>query len=306
MKTSYFRGVLAAALLALAATSTACANAEETAAIPAQPPAPDGPTTKVTLSAVIAEGAKPMRDDILWIVARTEEGGAQVVATQTGAAPELALAPGKYLVTAKYGSTEISNEIAIGSAAANHVFNLNSGVVRLRMIPNAGSPAVTGDVTWEVYQYSRVAPEDRKQITVARASQHEFILPAGYYIVRALYDDTTSELVVPVEAGHTYKYTVNLYAGQIGLAAVGTNGKTVKEPVAWEIIRATPNIRGELETVTADVAPSRMFTLREGSYIVRARTGDLVGEAPFEVRAGETNKVKVQLKPAVPPTTAGG
>lgn len=291
--------------MALAASSTAGANAEETASVPAQTAA-DGPTTKVTLSAVIAAGAKPMRDDILWIVARTEEGGAQVVATQTGAKSELALAPGTYLVTAKYGSTEISNQIAIGSAEANHVFNLNSGIVRLRMIPNAGSPVVTGDVTWEVYQYSRVAPEDRTQITVARASQHEFVLPAGYYIVRAVYNDTTSELVVPVEAGHTYKYTVNLYAGQIGLAAVGTNGKTVNEPIAWEIIRATPNIRGELETVTADVAPSRMFTLREGSYIVRARTGDLAGEAPFEVRAGETNKVKVHLKPVVLPATAGG
>lgn len=282
------------------------AVAEETAAIPAQPPAPNGPVTKVTLSAVIAEGAKPMRDELLWIVARTDHGGAQIVATQTGAKPQLSLAPGKYLVTAKFGATEISNEIAIGAEAANHVFNLNSGFVRLRMIPNAGAPAVSAPVTWEVYAYSRAKSEDRKLITTARAPQQEFVLPAGYYIVRARYDDTTSELVVPIEAGHTYKYTVNLYAGQIGIAAVGANGKAVSEPVAWEIVRATPNAHGELETVTAEVAPSRMFTLREGSYIVRARTGDLVGEAPFEVRAGKTNKVKVQLKPAPPVTTTAG
>lgn len=305
MNIFFLRGVVAAGLLALTAMSSACATAEETAAVPAQPPAPNGPLTKVTLSAVIAEGAKPMRDELLWIVARTDQGGAQVVATQTGAKPELSLAPGTYLVTAKFGTTEISNEIAIGSAAANHVFNLNSGVVRLRMIPNAGAPAVTGPVTWEVFEYSRSKPEDRKQVTVARAPQQEFVLAAGYYIVRAVYNDTTSELVVPVEAGHTYKYTVNLYAGHIGLAAVA-NGKAVSEPVAWEIVRATPNAHGELETVTADVSPGRTFTLREGSYIVRARTGDLIGEAPFEVQAGKTGAVKVQLKPAVTATTAGG
>jgi hypothetical protein len=147
---SLIRGVFAAGLLALTAMSSAWANAEETAAVPAQPPAPNGPVTKVTLSAVIADGAKPMRDELLWIVARTDQGGAQVVATQTSAKPQLSLAPGKYLVTAKFGTTEISNEIAIGSEAASHVFNLNSGFVRLRMIPNAGAPAVTGPGTWGV------------------------------------------------------------------------------------------------------------------------------------------------------------
>src|SRR5690606_17667263 len=118
----------------------------------------------------------------------------------------------------------------------------------------------------EVYQYSRAEPEDRKQVAVARASNQEFVLPEGYYIVRALYDDTKTELVVPVNAGRTYKYTVNLYAGNVGTAAIGADGKTVSDPVAWEIVRATPNAQGELETVTAEVAPSGSFMLREGSY----------------------------------------
>lgn len=299
------RGVAAAALLAFSALSSACAFADETAAVPAQPPAPSGPTTKVTLSAVIAEGAKPMRDEILWTVTRAGDAGAQVVATDSAPKTVMNLAPGNYIVTASYGSTVISKEIAIRDAAENHVLNLNSGIVRLKLIPNAGAPAVTGDVTWEVYEYSRGTVEQRKQVTMARAPQHEFILPAGYYIVRALYSDTVSELVVPVDAGHTYKYTVNLYAGEVGLSALGANGKTVSEPVAWEIVRATPNAQGELETVTADVVPSRVFMLREGSYIARARTGDMVGEAAFEVRAGKTGKVKVQLKPANTETAGG-
>lgn len=295
------RGVAAAALLALAGFWSACASADETASVPAQP---DGPRTKLTLSAVIAEGAKPMHEAVQWTVTRAD--GAEVVATEISAKSELALAPGNYLVTAQYGSTVISSPVALGDAAANHVVNLNSGMIRMKMIPNAGAQPVTGPVTWEVYQYSRGAPEERRQVTVARAPQHEFVLPAGYYIVRAIYDDTTSELVVPVEAGHTYKYTVNLYAGQIGLAAIGSNGKTVSEPVAWEIVRATPNAAGELETVTADVVPSRTFTLREGSYIARARTGEMFGEAAFEVRAGKSGKIKVQLKPAPRQETAGG
>lgn len=307
MHNPFIRGLRAAALVLFMGSVAGGAMADDTAAVPTQPPLPEGvAATKVTLSAVIADGAKPMRNDIMWIVARTDEGGAQVVAQQSGARPELTLVPGRYLVTARFGDAQISNEIAIGDAAANHVFNFNAGFVRLRMIPNAGAPAITDDVTWEVYEYSRAKPEDRKQITVARASQQEFVLPAGYYIVRAVYDDTASELVVPVEAGHTYKYTVNLYAGQIGLAAVGTNGKTVNDPVAWEIVRATPNAQGVLETVTADVAPSRMFTLREGSYIVRARTGGMFAEMPFEVRAGKTAKLKVQLKPSPEPISAGG
>jgi hypothetical protein len=297
------RSFRAAALVAATASLSACAMAEETAAVPEQSP---GSAIPVKLSAVIAEGAKPMRDQILWIVARNDGNEAEVVATQTGAAPQLSLQPGRYLVTAKFGDTQVSEEIAIGGDTAHHVLNLNAGVIRMRLVPNAGAPAVTGDVTWEVFEYSKAKLEHRKQIAVVQASQHEFVLPAGYYIVRARYDDTTSELVVPVEAGHTYKYTVNLYAGNVGLSALGANGKAVSEPVAWEIVRATPNAHGELETVTAVVAPSRVFLLREGNYIVRARTGDLVGESTFEVRAGTTRKVKVQLKPAEVTTTAGG
>lgn len=303
MKDMFRRGLRAAAIIAATATLPACATAEETAAVPAQP---SGPATDVKLSAVIAQGAKPMRDQIFWIVARAEGTGAEVVATQTGAAPKLALAPGRYLVTAKYGDVEVRDEIAIGSEAAHHVVNLNAGVVRFRLVPNAGAPAVTDTVTWEVFAYSKAKPEDRHQITLAQAPQQEFVLPAGYYIVRARYDDTTSELVVPVEAGHTYKYTVNLYAGTVGLSALGANGKAVSEPVAWEIVRATPNAQGELETVTADVTPSRNFLLREGSYIVRAKTGDMAGESSFEVRAGKSSKVRVQLKPSTLSAAADG
>lgn len=303
VRKNFIRSLRAAAVLAVTATLPACASAEETAAVPAQP---SGPATDVKLSAVIADGAKQMRDQIFWIVARADGGAAEVVATQTGAAPKLALQPGRYLVTAKYGDTEVREEIAVGSEAAHHVLNLNAGIIRLRLVPNAGAPAVTGAVTWEVFAYSKAKPEDRHQITVAQAPQHEFVLPAGYYIVRARYDDTTSELVVPVEAGHTYKYTVNLYAGNVGLSALGANGKAVSEPVAWEIVRATPNADGVLETVTADVTPSRIFMLREGSYIVRAKTGDMIGESSFKVRAGTTSKVKVQLKPAALQAAADG
>lgn len=302
MTNTFIRTFRAAALVVATGLLPACATAEETAAIP---PAP-GPATDVKLSAVIAEGAKPMRDQIFWVVARDYGGQREVVATQTGATPKLALQPGRYVVTAKYGDTEVSEEIAIGGDAAHHVVNLNAGVISLRLVPNAGAPAVSDNVTWEIYEYSKARKEDRKQITVVQAPQHEFVLPAGYYIVRASYNDTVSELVVPVEAGHTYKYTVNLYAGNVGLSALGLNGQALEEPVAWEIVRATPNAHGELETVTADVAPSRTFLLREGSYIVRARTGNLVGESTFEVRAGTTKKVKVRMKPADMQTVAGG
>ena len=133
------------------------------------------------------------------------------------------------------------------------------------------------------------------------------IVPAGHYLVRARYDASTADLVVPVIAGHSYKYTVNLYAGKVALSAVADPGAAIVGDVAWEIRRAKPNAAGEREVIAARVGSTGPLLLREGRYVAVARADGLAGETPFEVKAGNSQKIKVVLRPveAVIPAAGG-
>jgi len=252
----------------------------------------------IRFQAVIAEGAEPLEEPVSWVVTRlSEESGApgEVVATPTAAAPELSLAPGRYVVAARYGDAEAREEIVVGAEGASHVIDLNAGLVRLDMIPHAGAPVITDDVTWEVYRYEKGrGVDERLRVVAATAPSRLFVLPAGYYTVRARHADSVADMVVPVSAGHHFNYTLNLYAGKVSLSAVAANG-TVADDVTWRIVRATPNANGERETVAQTVGGTPKLLLREGRYIALARSGSLAGEAPFEIKAGNSQTVEVEL-----------
>lgn len=263
----------------------------------------------IRLQAVVAEGAKTMTDPLTWTVTRlSDKAGVpgEVIATKTAAAPTLSLAPGRYAVSATYGDAQAHEEIAVGSADATHVLSLDAGFISLSMIPHAGAPLVTSDITWEIYRYAKGAGVDEKRkVTVAVAPSQRFILPAGYYTIRARYNGTHADMVLPVTAGHLFNYTVNLYAGKVDLSAVSGKG-TLKDDVTWQIVRATPDENGARAVVAQADEASPKLLLREGSYIVQARSGNLAGEAPLEIKAGSTKNIKVKLTDNVKLTAIDG
>jgi hypothetical protein len=273
-----------------AAILSGAAYADKAAAAPAE--------ANIQLQAIVAEGAKPMSDPVDWIVTRLSERSGvpgEVIITKTAAAPELSLAPGRYVISARRGEAKAYDKITVGSADATHVLNLDAGFMNLSMIPHAGAPTVTGNVTWEIYRYAKGAGVDEsRKIAAAVAPSQRFLLPAGYYTVRARYNGTFADTVLSVAAGHQFNYTLNLYAGNVGLSAVSDNG-TLDDDVTWQIVRATPDRDGKHTVVAKAVDAAPKLMLREGSYIIQARSGDLVGEAPLNIKAGNMQRIKVKL-----------
>jgi hypothetical protein len=278
-------------ILLSTALLTGCANAADQASALAG-------SADVQLQATVAEGAKPLTTPLTWVVTRLRDGGApgEVIATPTEAAPKLSLAPGHYVVSAKYGDAEAHEEIVVGAEDSRHVLDLNAGFIRLDMIPHAGAPVVTRDITWEVYRYAKGRGADEQlKVAEAVAPSKLFILPEGYYTLRARYAGTVADMVLPVTAGHRFNYTLNLYAGKVGLSAVAADG-AVTENLTWQIVRAAPGKDGKREVVAKSVAASPNLLLREGRYVVLARSGSLTGEAPLEIKAGNTQTVQIKLK----------
>jgi hypothetical protein len=257
---------------------------------------------ELNLEAEIAKGAKSaVKQPVEWTVSRmfNDKNPGEVVASSREPAPKFALEPGHYLVTAKLGLAKAEQTVELTKVAVLTRLNLNAGIVRLSMIPHAGAPVIKDPVRWELFRYSKGGGMTER-VAEANAPATEFILPAGGWVARASYEGTLSELVIPLEAGQTFNYTLNLYAGKAKVAATGPGGGAFKDPVMWEVVRASD--RNDL--VTATTAPAPQFTLREGKYIVLARQGTFAGEAPLEVKAGKTASAKVKMDTITPEQSA--
>ena len=123
----------------------------------------------------------------------------------------------------------------------------------------------------------RLSEEERKRLDEARAAP------------RIRYD-----LVVPLKAGQSYEYTLNLYAGYTEAAAF--NGKTkVMQDVTWQVLREKQNAKGEHELVAEQVGAEPKIMLREGKYLIIARYKDTWGKERLNITAGEVAKVKIKL-----------
>ncbi|MGH6932016.1 MAG: hypothetical protein ACREEE_06225 [Dongiaceae bacterium] len=256
----------------------------------------------VKFEAIIVKGAKPLTDNIAWTVEPAGKDGTPTQQAST-ASPEFSLIPGKYRVTAVLDHSKVMKDIVVAAGGGKQVIDLNSGHARLSMFPNTGAKPITEDISWEIFRYSKGEIDESRKVASFVMAAPTLTLPAGYYTVRARYQSTVTEMVMPITAGILYKYIVNLYAGKVSLTAIASNGKAVKDKVSWKILRATKSKSGERETLVTDTTAAPTIMLREGKYVVVVESAGQVGETPFEITAGKTKKVKVELKPA--PAVAG-
>lgn len=83
------------------------------------------------------------------------------------------------------------------------------GTIRLRVIPKVGGQTVRAPIRWQVMTFGKDASGDRHMVADVTEPTPEFVLPAGWYVVRAkLPDNKTIRHPVEVTAGHTFKYTL--------------------------------------------------------------------------------------------------
>jgi hypothetical protein len=250
---------------------------------------------KVKLQAAIVQGAKALKDDIKWSIAPLSKDGtaAQEV---TKASPEVQLVPGKYRVTAVLGFATATKDITVTSAGKQELV-FDAGWAHFQMVPNRKAKPIKGNVHWTIYRFTKGGVDERAKLTEMDAPSPQLTLPKGWYTVRAKYQGIVSEMVSEVKAGTLYKYTVVAYAGKATFTAVDANGKTVKKGAVWTIERVAKSKDGKRVPITTDSTASPSLLLGEGKYVVVVKVGDLIGEAPFDIKATRDKKVTVKLKP---------
>jgi hypothetical protein len=267
--------------------------------------ADDPATVKVNLYATIVQGAKPIKDDrIAWSIAPLEKDGTPKQ-EMTASSPEVQLVPGRYRFTAKLEFATATREITV-SQAAKYELPFEAGWARFQMVPTSKAKPLEDKVQWQIYRYSKSGIDEGRKVTETVASNVQLMLPPGWYSVRAKYQGIVSDMVAEVKAGTLYKYTVVAYAGKVRLAAVDAAGKAVKKDIVWTIERVSKNNGGKRVPVTVDQSAAPHLLIGEGQYVVVAKSGNLVGEAPFEIEAAREKKVTVKLKQVNTAAATGG
>ncbi len=283
----------------LTATQPVTTTQTQTASLPPTP-IPTGPPTKVTLQASIMQGAKPLKDPLVWTISVPQAGtvdrpGTQV-ATQNGPKAEFQLPQGTYVVTIKDAEAVINSVMIVGATPIAKTIPLNVAIVGVRMIPYTGAKLITQPIHWEVFNSALGTPGPNSKIADVTAPQTVFTLRAGFYVVRSQYSDIHADLAILVEPGITYSYTVDLYAATVVAKVVDHAGKAPKGDITWEVIRTAADAAGQHQVVASDKGPSPDFLLREGNYMVIATAADgSKGQTPVVVRAGQTSRITVKL-----------
>ncbi|MEA2778677.1 MAG: hypothetical protein QOK29_221 [Rhodospirillaceae bacterium] len=284
------------------ATAGKTAAQTQTASLP---PAPANAAalkpTKVTLQASVMAGAKPLRDTIVWTVSQStaDNRPGTVVATQTAPKAEFSLTPGSYIVTIKDAEAIVNQPLLVGSTPMSKVIPLNVSVVGMKMITSTGAKPIKEPIHWEVFAAALGKPGPDSKIADAVSPTVMFHLTQGYYVVRSHYKDVTSDLVMHVEPGVTYSYTVDLYAANLSARAVNASGKAPKGDVTWRVVRSVAEQNGERRLVASNTGAQPDFLVREGQYVVIATAADgTTGQTPIDIRAGKPHRVTVVLKPA--------
>jgi len=186
-------------------------------------------------------------------------------------------------------------QIVTAGAVAQAIPSGPSAKFTIGMIPNSGRDFISEPIDWQVFTYTKGQTENGQLVAHKSLSSASFTLPAGSYVIRAGYKGTQSDLVIPLQPGGSYNYTINLYAGQAKLTAMKLTGPA-REPVEWTVVREKPGADGKYQQVTTLKETSPQILVREGNYLVIARLGDMWGVSPLAIKAGRITSTKVTLK----------
>jgi hypothetical protein len=255
----------------------------------------------VTFTASMGHGGNQIKTPVTWTVTKLDKSGqpeAKPTAVQTAATFKGELKTGHYVVLAQSQGIAVKEKVFVGSDKLSHNLVMGMARISLNMITSRGRKPITDPIEWEVYTYQKGKTEAGVLVDKFKGSTANFSLMAGGYVVRAKYKDTKADLVVPLAAGQSYDYTINLYAGYAKLAAVA-NKKAVKQNVTYQIVRQKPNENGEYELVAEKQGASPNVMLREGNYVLIARYGKMWGRQDLSVQAGQTKTVKVTVREGV-------
>jgi hypothetical protein len=258
-------------------------------------------TTEVTIDAKVGVEGKPITEAVVWTITKLDKNGKPVKdpsVEETSPVLKTKLKAGQYQVIARTKDMAAKQVFTVAKEPVTRTVIFGLAEINIKMITSKGRKPVKDPIQWLMLTYVKGDADKGKEVANVTGPTASFTVPAGGYVVRANYKGVTADLVVPLKAGQSYDYTLNLYAGY-GEPSAFKGKEKIEQDVVWRVVREKPNEKGEYQLVTEQHAAEPVIMLREGKYILIAQFGKMWGQEKLYITAGEVEKVKVKLKEEV-------
>jgi len=242
---------------------------------------------KLRLSALPAEGAQPLTNDLAWNVlgAPDLEGKREDVGYSYEANPTLTVPAGDYLVTLGWGEAKAQQEVSVeaGKLVETQII-LNAGTIQANAVMGEGGQPVSDGLAWALLTETD-AEGNRKDAGFSYDGNPRFRNNAGKYLLKVGRGEAKAEMEVEVTANRQTQVTLNLNAGVLKV-------KSAKDG-AWNLLGVPED--GESDPVNLGFSYDKeaTFYLPAGKVIVQRTKDDKKAEK--EVEIGVNKLVEISL-----------
>ena len=249
---------------------------------------------RLEVSAALREDGGTL-DDVTYVVSTDDPDsadGRREVARSHAATASFNLPAGTYYVTARSGSAETRQRIAVSAGeTVKRGLVLPLAHVKISTLVG-GQPA--GAVHGIVYRVTAL-DGDKREVANSVQPQLDMLLAPGRYKVAARLDahHIATSQDITVEAGKAADIVLKIDAAEISLAAPAGTSATPGETF-WEIFD------GAGKPIWRSTAAEPKAWLAPGRYALRFEARDKRTEAAFEVRAGERRVIQLGAPLGVP------
>ncbi|MCB0317108.1 MAG: VWA domain-containing protein [Bdellovibrionales bacterium] len=215
----------------------------------------------------------------------------KIVAEKNGTVARLNLNPGSYQVKASWGklSAETKAEVVTTEVTEKEV-EFSGSFITMRGLKEINGPEVSGSVSWSVYDTNADAKQGKK-VLVTAASNKEFVLPAGEYIVNGRYGNSEEEKSVNLIAGDKQVVELIFNVGRVNLYGLREeNGEKLADSISWHVYKRETNGEKGRQVIAAG-GPEKELSIPAGDYIVTARLDRVELDKPVSILSGENTEL---------------
>lgn len=258
---------------------------------------------QISLTTSLAKDTPPLVDVQYAIYQRREKQDIEFVRT-LDPSPNLVLPKGNYFVLARQGAASSYTKLVVRPGETEKLsLILNAGLLKLSSDLSNRSSDPDAQIAYTIEPIKPASPKTVKlssdgtlmetdQSLPIRSFRNSFILPAGDYLVHALYGNSNAQATarVQVKAGEESQHKISMSAGRITLSLVFSAGDQPLPGVFWSIL----DPKGKQIASASSISPS--LTLSRGSYQVVA---DYLGQSfrrDFMIENGDNKKLQLKLK----------
>jgi hypothetical protein len=264
------------------------------AAIPPVVPPPGASTAGQAVLSLAARYGKDMpaiNGGLVWRVFADrpdETGTIKMIREDHGAAPNIVLPPGSYVVHVALGLVSAVRPVTLKSETVRESFVLPAGGLRIE--GRVGTSKIpTNQISFAIYKGSQFETTERPPLLPSVSPGDVALVPEGTYYIVSNYGDANSVVRsdIRVQAGKLTDVIITHRAAVITLKLVSSQGGEALANTAWSVI--TPG--GDVIKESIGAFPK--VILAEGEYRAIAKNEGKVFERPFNVVNGVDGEVEV-------------